>query len=150
MEINKVVIFQLNKEEFAININQVERILGYIEPTSIPESPVYIKGVIQYQDTILPIMDLKIRFNKLDMNSYVNPKIIVVKNNEQSIGLIVDDVEEVLDINAHEIESTPDIVKLNKNKYINGIIKKDNRIIMLLDAEKILSKEEMDMIQSIY
>lgn len=150
MEINKVVIFQLNKEEFAININQVERILGYIEPTSIPESPVYIKGVIQYQDTILPIMDLKIRFNKLDRNSYVNPKIIVVKNNEQSIGLIVDDVEEVLDINAHEIESTPDIVKLNKNKYINGIIKKDNRIIMLLDAEKILSKEEMDMIQSIY
>lgn len=150
MEINKVVIFQLNKEEFAININQVERILGYIEPTSIPESPAYIKGVIQYQDTILPIMDLKIRFNKLDSNSYVNPKIIVVKNNEQSIGLIVDDVEEVLDINAHEIESTPDIVKLNKNKYINGIIKKDNRIIMLLDAEKILSKEEMDMIQSIY
>lgn len=150
MELNKFVIFQLNKEEFAININQVERILGYIEPTSVPESPIFIKGVIQYQDTILPIMDLKIRFNKLDSINYVNPKIIVIKSNGQSIGLIVDDVEEVLDISMQEIENTPDIVKLNKNKYINGIIKKENRIIMLLDAEKILSKEEIDMIQSIY
>lgn len=150
MEANKVVIFKLNKEEFAININQVERILGYIEPTTIPESPIYIKGVIQYQDTILPIMDLKIRFNKLNNSSYINPKIIVIKNNNQSIGLIVDEVEEVLDINEKEIETTPDIVKLNKNKYINGIIKKENRIIMLLDSEMILSKEEMDIIQSIY
>lgn len=144
MKESKIVVFKIDGEEFAADIMQVERILGYVEPTKVPESPSFIKGVIKYQEGIIPIMDLKRRFNLADTNLKADPKIIVVKYNEKCIGLIVDMVSEVVDIKGNDIENAPDMVKGISNKYINGIVKLNNRIIILIDTEKILSKEDME------
>lgn len=144
MKESKVVVFKIDGEEFAADIMQVERILGYVEPTKVPESPSFIKGVIKYQEGIIPIMDLKRRFNLSDTNLKADPKIIVVKYGEKCIGLIVDMVSEVVDIKENDIENAPDIVKGISNKYIKGIVKLNNRIIILIDTEKILSREDME------
>lgn len=146
---NKVVVFKIDNEEFAVNIIQVERILGYTEPTKIPESPEFIKGVITYQNEILPIMDLKKKFNLSDTRLKDNPKIVVVKNNDKKVGLIVDLVSEVIDVDDSMIEEAPNIVRGISNEYIRGMIKLNDRIIILIDTEKILTNDEMSKIQSL-
>lgn len=146
---NKVVVFKIDNEEFAVNIIQVERILGYTEPTKIPESPEFIRGVITYQNEILPIMDLKKKFNLSNTELKDNPKIVVVKNGDKKVGLIVDLVFEVIDVDDSMIEEAPNIVKGISNKYISGMIKLNDRIIILIDTEKILTNDEMSKIQSL-
>lgn len=146
---NKVVVFKIDNEEFAVNIIQVERILGYTEPTKIPESPEFIRGVITYQNEILPIMDLKKKFNLSNTELKDNPKIVVVKNGDKKVGLIVDLVFEVIDVDDSMIEEAPSIVKGISNKYISGMIKLNDRIIILIDTEKILTNDEMSKIQSL-
>lgn len=148
MSTEKVVVFKLNGEYFAVDIRQVERILGYVNPVQIPEAPTFIKGIIKYQDSILPLIDLSIKF-KCESSDNINSKIIVVRNNSKSIGLLVDDVQEVIDIYENELESTPEIVSGYSNKYINSIIKKQDKIIMKIDTEKLLSKEEINTITSL-
>lgn len=143
MKINKVVIFKIEEEEYAADIMQIERILDYTEPTKMPEAPSFVKGVIKHADRILPIIDLKTRMHMSQTEAKYEPKIIVVKNADKYIGLIVDMVSEVLDISSHSIEETPDIIKCVLNKYVFGIVKLDNRIVILLDTEKIISIEEM-------
>lgn len=140
----KVVVFKINGEDLAADIMQVERILGFVEPTKIPEAPSYIKGVIKYQDKILPIMNLKKRFGVLDTESNPDNKIIVVRHELNTIGVIVDAVSEVIDINDNAIESAPEILKGISNKYILGIIKHNDRIITLIDTQKLFTKEELE------
>ncbi|TDT50635.1 chemotaxis protein CheW [Fonticella tunisiensis] len=149
MNEKKVVVFKIDEEYFAADIMEVERILGYIEPTRVPDSPDYIVGVIRYQDGILPIMNLRKRLN-IGSNEIKNDsKIIVVKNDNKSIGLIVDMVSEVIDISEENIESAPDIVKGISNKYVTGMIKLDRRIIILIDTLSILTKEELNNLETL-
>lgn len=145
----KVVIFSIDGEEFAAEIFQVERILGYTEPVKIPEAPDFIKGVIKYEGTIIPVIDVKKRFNLNDTNIKSDKKIVVVKNAEKKAGLIVDNVSEVTDINDDVIEDAPDIVKGISNKYISSIIKLNERIIILINTENILSKDDINTLNSI-
>lgn len=149
MKINKVVIFKIDDEEYAADINEIERILGYSEPTKIPESPSFVKGVIKYQEIVLPIIDLKARFHLSHSDKMNEAKIIVVKNESKYVGLIVDMVSEVIDISSVNIDEAPDIIKCSLNKYVSGIVKLNDRIIILLDTEKIISINELIELNSL-
>lgn len=149
MKVNKVVIFKIEDEEYAADIMQIERILDYTEPTKIPEAPPFVKGIIKYQGRILPVIDLKTRMHLSQIDKGLDPKIIVVKNEDKYIGLIVDMVSEVLDISSESVEETPDIIKCILNKYVYGIVKLNDRIIILLDTNKIISIEEMIELSSL-
>lgn len=143
MNVNKVVIFKIEDEEYAVDIMQIERILDYTEPTKIPEAPPFVKGIIKYQEKILPIIDLKTRMHLEKYDDSNDHKIIVVKNKDRYIGLIVEMVSEVIDISNESIEETPEIIKCVLNDYVYGIVKLNDRIIILLDTDKIISIEEM-------
>ncbi|SKA86095.1 purine-binding chemotaxis protein CheW [Caloramator quimbayensis] len=145
----KIVVFNIDGEEFAAEISQVERILGYMEPVKIPEAPVFIKGVIKYEGSIIPVIDIKKRFNLNSTEIKSEQKIIVVKNEDKKAGLIVDNVSEVTDIAEDNIEDAPEIVKGVSNKYISSIIKINERIIILINTENILSRDEMMSLNSI-
>ncbi|MEG2892973.1 MAG: chemotaxis protein CheW [Clostridium sp.] len=135
----KVVIFKINNEEYAADIMQVERILEYIEPTKVPDSHKCIKGIIDYQDIVLPVVDVKKRFH-LSLTEYgEDSKIIVLKGKEAYAGICVDMVVEVLDIESEKLEEAPLITKREANKYIKSVLKKDNRIIVLLDTDILLN-----------
>lgn len=143
---NKILIFGLSNEKYATNITEVERILGYVEPTVLPETPGFVKGVIDYEDSILPIISLTNKFNLGEEKISETTKIIVVKRKEKKFGVIVDNVYEVTDINNGNIEETPEITNAVERKYISGLIKLDNHIVILLDLDRILSSEDEDSI----
>ena len=143
---NKILLFGLSNEKYATNITEVERILGYVEPTVLPETPGFVKGVIDYEDSILPIISLTNKFNLGEEKISETTKIIVVKRKEKKFGVIVDNVYEVTDINNGNIEETPEITNAVERKYISGLMKLDNHIVILLDLDRILSSEDEDSI----
>lgn len=142
----KVLVFKLNGELFATDIMEVERILGYIKPTKLPDAPDFLEGVIQYEQGVIPVINLHKKFiftNSIDKDSQ---KIIVVKKDIGKFGVIVDDVYEVLTINEEAIDNSDTIHSIISKKYIKGIIRKDDKLIILLDLNSILLEKEEEMI----
>lgn len=146
LENSKIIIFGLNGEHYAADIQEVERILGYEEPTVLPEAPSFVKGVINHEDKILPIISLSKKFNIGERTDNESKKIIVVKRKEKKFGIIVDNVYEVRDIYDNIIENAPEITNTAERKYISGLIKLENKIVILLNLEKILSTEDEENI----
>ena len=142
----KMLIFGLNGEYYATDIKEVERILGYQEPTVLPDSPLFVKGVINYEESILPIISLSTKFNFGEDKESENRKIIVVKRNENKFGIIVENVYEVRDVSSDLMEVAPPITATIDRKYISGLIKLEDKIVILLDLEKILSLEDEENI----
>ncbi|EKQ51157.1 MULTISPECIES: chemotaxis protein CheW [unclassified Clostridium] len=138
----KILIFGLNGEHYATDIKEVERILGYQEPTVLPDAPDFVKGVINHEQSILPIISLSKKFNFGEDKQSENRKIIVVKRDENKFGIIVENVYEVRDVNSDLLEVAPPITATIDKKYISGLIKLEDNIVILLDLEKILSSED--------
>lgn len=138
----KILIFSLNGESFAADIMEIERILDYIQPTKMPDSRDFIEGVRNYEGGILPIVNLNKKFNVKVTDINQNGKVIVVKDNDAKVGMVVDFVSEVRDISAQNIEKAPSIVAKISNRYIKGLIKIDDKIVIYLNLSKILSSEE--------
>lgn len=143
---NKVLIFGLNGEKYATDIKDVERILGYQEPTILPETPDFVKGVINHEESIIPIISLSEKFKLGKDNVTESSKIIVVKRKEKKFGVIVENVYEVTDLGDSFIEEAPEIVNLKERNYIKGLLRIKNNIIITLDLDKVLSLEDEDSI----
>ncbi|WMJ81289.1 chemotaxis protein CheW [Clostridium sp. MB40-C1] len=142
----KVLIFKINDQYYATDIMEVERILGYSEPTKLPDSPEFVEGVINYEGHILPIMSLVKKFNIDCKESEEDAKIIVAKQEENKIGIIVDIVSEVRDVKMENIEEPPEIVAGISKRYIKGLIKTNEQIIIFLNLSTILTREEKEQI----
>ncbi|WP_443659557.1 chemotaxis protein CheW [Clostridium algidicarnis] len=138
----KVLIFNLNGENYATDIIEVERILGYEVPTVLPDTPDFVEGVINYEGHILPIISLAKRFNLIQGEKGAETKIIVVKQDAQKVGMIVDVVSEVKDIKSEDIESPPDIATPISKRYIKGLIKVNQKIVIFLNLGNILTDKE--------
>ncbi|MDW8799717.1 chemotaxis protein CheW [Clostridium sp. A1-XYC3] len=138
----KVLIFSINGEHYATDIMEVERILGYEEPTKLPDSPMFVEGVINYEGSILPVISLTHRFGLVNSDKKDESKIIVAKQSGSKIGIIVDVVSEVRDVNEKNIEAPPEIVSGISRRYIKGLIKIDGKIIIFLNLGTILTEEE--------
>ncbi|EJO5346098.1 purine-binding chemotaxis protein CheW [Clostridium botulinum] len=142
----KVLIFKINEEYYAADIMEIERILGYEEPTNLPDAPNFVKGVINYQGKILPVVSIAKKFNLNEEDVTNEAKIIVVKEEENKLGIIVDVVSEVKDVNLDNVEEPPEIVAGISKRYIKGLIKLENEIIIFLNLSTILTEEEKSMI----
>ena len=141
----KILVFKLGSEFYATDIMEVERILGYEEPTTLPDSPSFLDGVINYENSVLPIINLVDKF-KLNIENSSDKKIIVVKRNDGKFGILVDSVSEVVSILDEEIKNPESIATLISKRYINGFIKNKENIIIMLDLEKVLTIEEEEII----
>jgi purine-binding chemotaxis protein CheW len=142
----KVLIFSINNEYYATDIMEVERIVGYEEPTKLPDSPVFVEGVINHEGNILPVINLARRFNLSRDVTKQESKIIVARQKLGKIGIIVDVVSEVKDVLESNIEVPPEIVAGISKRYIRGLIKIDKKIIIFLNLATILTEEERQLI----
>jgi purine-binding chemotaxis protein CheW len=138
----KVLVFSINGEYYATDIMEVERIISYEEPTKLPDSPGFALGVITYEGNVLPVVSLARKFNLPYREKLEDSKIIVAKQENTKIGIIVDVVSEVKDINTKSIENPPEIVAGISKRYIKGLIKLDKKIIIFLNLATILTDEE--------
>jgi purine-binding chemotaxis protein CheW len=134
----QLVVFKLGKEEYSVSILQVQEIKRITDITRVPHTPEYIKGVINLRGSVLPVIDLKKRLNLPQQVSTEDTRIIIVKVDELSVGMIVDAVSEVMTINQENIDS-PDVVAGSvAASYLSGVGKLENRLLILLNLEEII------------
>lgn len=142
----QLVAFKLGGEEYGVSITQVQEIIRRREPTRIPQTPNFIEGVINLRGNLIPIIDLKKRFKLPEVEFDENSRIIIVEVEGQTVGIIVDAVSEVLRISQDAIEPPPPGVATIEAEYLKGVGKIDDRLLILLDIDKLLStKEKTDL-----
>lgn len=144
----KILIFGVGSEYYATDISDVERILGIGKTTPMPDAPRFIEGVINYENEILPIVNLEKKFKLKQSGKSENKKIISIKRQEKKFGILVEDVYEVKDVNSATFEEPPVITTRTNQKYIKGLIKLEGKIIILLSLTDILTEEEEEVIFS--
>jgi len=141
-ETMQLVSFRLAQEEYGIEITKVQEIILMGEITRVPQTPDYIKGLINLRSTVIPIVDLRLRFGLAQEATSEETRIMVVNVNGKTIGIIVDAVSEVLRIARDQIAPPPPTVAGLGREYLTGLVKLQNRLLILLDIDKILSQEE--------
>lgn len=139
----KYLTFVLGDEEYGVEILKVREIIGLMEITSVPQTPDFIKGVINLRGKVIPVIDLRLKFG-MDPAEYTEETcIIVVDINQTMIGILVDTVSEVLDISAGQIEPPPSFGSRIDTEFILGMGKVKDRVKILLEIDKVLSSEEL-------
>jgi purine-binding chemotaxis protein CheW len=143
IESKQLVIFKLGDEEFGVDILQVKEIEKLEqEVTRVPKSPKFVEGVINLRGEIVPIVDLRKRFGLSVRQISPDTRVIIVEINENMIGMIVDQVAEVIRVNVSDLMPTPEITKTVDSYFINGVAKVNDRLVVLLNLERTLSNDE--------
>jgi len=150
----QLVVFQLSTEEYGVPIIQVEEIIRISEITRIPNMPNFIEGVINLRGRIIPIVDLRKRFRLEEKERDERSRIIIgriagagEKQEEQSVGLIVDSVAEVLWVSKEMIEPIPLTISYIDTQYLDGVVKLESRLIILLELSKVLTELEKETLK---
>ncbi|MBE5873333.1 MAG: purine-binding chemotaxis protein CheW [Lachnospiraceae bacterium] len=147
---NKYVTFRSGKEYFGLKIEYVNEIVVYQEITQVPETPEYIKGLINLRGKIIPVIDVRTRFKMEPVEYNDRTCIIVVRLQEMVIGLIVEQIAEVVEILPEDILDPPVLGKEEKsveNKYVYGIGQVGNSVKLLIDPEKLLKDEDISLLE---
>ncbi len=146
-QIQTYLSFKMSEELFAINVSKVINILEIRHITKVPKTPAYMKGVINLRGTVLPVVDLRIKFGLPEKENTVDTSIIVLnieKDGEMiMLGTLVDAVREVLELKDDEIAASPSIGTKYNNGFIQGMYRMDEHFIMILDIDKIFSVDEV-------
>lgn len=142
----KYLTFAIGKEEYGIEIRYVTEIIGIQTITQVPELPDYVRGIVNLRGKIIPVIDVRLRFRKELMEYNDRTCIIVIDIFDVSIGLIVDTVAEVLNIDEENVVPPPDIKTGFQNKYVKGVGKVGTDVKLLLDCEKLLGEGEIESI----
>lgn len=150
----KYLAFQLGREEFAIQVLKVREIMGIQDITAVPQTPVYVKGVINLRGKVIPVVDLRLKFGLPEIEYTQRTCIIVVQiqGPEGSVsltGIVVDEVSEAVNITAGEIEDTPDFGDGVATPYILGMAKSKGKVKILLDIDRVLSSQDMDGLKAL-
>ncbi|MFP4213723.1 MAG: chemotaxis protein CheW [Desulfohalobiaceae bacterium] len=145
----QLVSFKLKDEEFGVDILQVQEIIRMQEITHVPNAPDFVEGVINLRGRVIPIVDLRKRFGLESQEHGSATRIIVVMIGQVTVGLIVDEVSEVLRIPEDTVEPPPPIVAGIESDYIKGVGKLEDRLLILLDLNKILSREEKTSLKQV-
>lgn len=137
----KVIVFQLENEEYGIPVQQVRSIEKVQHITRVPRTPPFIKGVINLRGVITPIIDLRIRLGLKELSINENTRIIIVSDENMEVGFIVDAANDVIDFAEDAIEPAPDVVGSIQTEYIKGVAKLEKRLIVMVELEEVLKVE---------
>ena len=138
--------FRLDQEEYGIDILKVQEIRGYEPPTRIAHAPEFIKGVVNLRGTIVPIVDMRLKFNcsKAEYNSFT--VVIILNLHRRVVGIVVDSVSDVMELAADNVRSAPDIESAIDSSCIVGLGSVAERMLILLDIEKLRSSVDMGLV----
>lgn len=137
------LVFRLGREEFGLEILKVQEIRSYDAVTRIPNSPNFVKGVFNLRGAIVPIIDLRMKFN-LETTEYGPSTVVIMLNfSSRTIGVIVDGVSDVIGLDADSIQPVPEFSTIFSNEYLIGLATVAQRMIILIDIEKLLTQHEV-------
>ncbi|TNC99788.1 MAG: purine-binding chemotaxis protein CheW [Gallionellaceae bacterium] len=146
---NEFLTFTLGKEEYGIDILKVQEIRGYDAVTTIANTPEFIKGVINLRGIIVPIVDLRIKFN-LSNVAYDQFTVVVILNlGSRVVGIVVDSVSDVLTLNTEQVRPAPELSAALDTRYIVGLGTVAERMLILVDIEKLMLGQEMELVDEV-
>lgn len=153
LEVEQFLTFELADEAYGVDILKVQEIRGWESVREIPNTPDYIKGALNLRGTIVPIIDLRERFN-MEKTEYSPTTVVIVLVIENSqgknvMGIVADAVSDVLDIHGSEIKSSPKLGSKIDTRYMRGMFVGKKQMVMLLEVDKLLDSEEFDAINSL-
>ncbi len=146
---NQLVVCDLANEHYGLDISAVESIIKMQPVTVVPRAPAFVEGVTNLRGKVLPVIDLHKRFGLPQGEPTKETRIIVVEMNQETVGIIVDRVSEVLRLDPESVEPPSPIVTTVDSTFIQGIAKVDERLIILLDLGKVLSTREQAELQTV-
>ncbi len=153
METDQFLAFKLEDEVFAFDISKVREVLEFDTVTKVPQTPEMMKGVINLRGSVVPVIDMRIKFGMSGTEKTVNTVVIIIEidldDESTMIGALVDSVKEVMDLDTDHIEPPPSIGTQLNTEFIRGMGKQDGQFIIILDIEKIFSSEDLDLVQQI-
>ena len=137
--------FRLDQEEYGIDILKVQEIRGYEPPTRIANAPAFIKGVVNLRGTIVPIVDMRLKFgcSKAEYNSFT--VVIVLNLHQRIVGIVVDSVSDVMELAADNVKAAPDIESVIDSDAVLGLGSLGDRMLILLDIERLMSGADMGL-----
>ncbi len=147
----KYLTFQLAAEEYGLEILKVQEIIGMMKVTRVPKMPDYVRGVVNLRGKVIPVVDLRLKFSMESQEDTERTCIIVVQidlaGEQVTMGIIVDEVSEVLDVAENQIEEAPSFGENVSTEFILAVGKIDEKVVMFLDIDKVLSSEDIDLIE---
>jgi purine-binding chemotaxis protein CheW len=145
----EALAFKLGNEEYGIKILKVQEIRGYESVTRIASAPEHVKGVVNLRGTIVPIVDMRIKF-RLGTPTYDQFTVVIILNiHERVVGMVVDSVSDVISLTSEQIKPAPDMGSALNTDYVVGLGTIDERMIILVDIDRLMSSEDMGVIDSI-
>lgn len=145
----QVVVFDLNEEAYGVDISQVREIIRMQEITRVPRVPEFVEGVINLRGKVNPVVDLRARFSMPSTERTDEHGIVVVDVDGQDIGMVVDAVTEVSRTPSDSIEPPSSVITTDDSEYLTGIVKTDDKLIILLDIAKVISESEASALEEI-
>jgi purine-binding chemotaxis protein CheW len=145
----EVLVFVLGAEEYGVDILKVQEIRGYDKVTPIPSAPDYLKGVVNLRGIIVPIVDMRVKFRLPEVRYDQFTVVVILRIASRVIGLVVDGVSDVIALTASEIREAPHLGSVVDSSFIEGLATQDDRMVLLLDIEKLLSTGELNLLSRV-
>jgi len=145
---NKLVTFRLGEDRFAADVHAVERVLRYTTPTSVPDMPDYIEGVMDYQGRVVPLVNLRRRFELPVVATNSETRTLILNVSGEWIGVVVDSVSEVTPFDPAKVAPPPKLFRGLAGEYLKGIVRHGDKLVIYLDVEELLSTTERIALQT--
>ncbi len=136
------VTFRLENEKYGINVMQVQEVLRVTEIAPVPGAPVYVLGIINLRGNVVTVIDTRTRFGLQTKEVDDSSRIVIIEADEQVVGILVDSVAEVADLNVSEVETAPNVGTEDSAKFIQGVASHEGELLILVDLNRLLTDEE--------
>lgn len=148
-EILRWVTFHLGNEVYGVNVMQVKEVLRYTEIAPVPGSPEYVLGIINLRGNVVTVIDTRMRFGLEYAPVTDNSRIVIIEAEKQVVGILVDSVAEVVDLNSSDIDPAPNIGTEESAEFIKGVSNRNNELLILIDLNRLLNDEEWEEVSRI-
>ena len=145
----QLVSFKLSEETYGIEITKIREIILVGEITQVPETPHYIKGLINLRSSVIPVIDLRARFSLPESELDDDSRIMVLNVGTRTIGIVVDSVSEVLRVSDEQVSPAPSTVASLGNQYMTGLVRLDDVLLILLDVDQLFGAEETEALENV-
>jgi len=145
----EVLVFVLGAEEYGVDILKVQEIRGYEKVTPIPSAPEYLKGVVNLRGIIVPVIDMRLKFGLPNPKYDAFTVVVILRLASRVIGVVVDAVSDVVALGANEVKPAPQLGSVVDASFIAGLATQSDRMILLLDIEKLLSTGELNLLTQV-
>jgi purine-binding chemotaxis protein CheW len=150
MDTRQYLSFKLDEEEFALDISKVREVLDFTKITKVPQTPAFMRGVINLRGAVVPVVDLNKKFGIKDTEKTVNTRIIIgevdIEGDNIVLGVLADSVHEVMELDPEHIEPAPKIGTRLNTDFLKGMGKRDEEFVMILDIDKVFSADDLSIV----